>query len=307
MKEYPLYKKISCNSGKEVFNYLLSSLKDSIKGWDYFVNWEKALGNVREIEIDLNILNYLIGKENIIDEFKRLLIEYPRTYRLIPILIACRECDFNILNPKEGKIFNYEYYDFKKSSKLSIGDVNKAAEFANNSGILNLFKSKTIKNVVDYVFGVEVGLDSNGRKNRSGTSMENLIERFIKCLCEQYGFEYLIQATSSRINEKWGIHVTVDKSERRFDFAVNNNISLYLIETNYYGGGGSKLKATAGEYKSLFDLISKDNHKFIWTTDGQGWHTAARPLEETFNHIDYILNLDMIEKGLLEDIIIGNL
>lgn len=137
--------------------------------------------------------------------------------------------------------------------------------------------------------------------------MENLVEKFIKSLCGRHDYSYIKQATSKRIMDEWGIKVTVDKSERRFDFAINNNQSLYLVEVNYYGGGGSKLKATAGEYKALYDFIKKDNHKFIWVTDGLGWNTAARPLEETFNHIDYIINLDMIEKGLFEDIIINNL
>jgi len=299
--------KIGCKSSDEVFKFLLSTLKDSIRGWDYFVNWGKALGNVREIEIDLNIINYLIGKQNIKEEFKGLLKKHPSIYKLIPVLIASRDKDFNILNPKGTSIFNYDSFSFKDKAKLSDGEIEKAAAFAEKVGILKLFENKTIKNVVDYVLGVEVGLDSNGRKNRSGVSMEGLVELFLKDLCDKHGYEYILQATASRIHEKWGLHVTVDKSERRFDFAVNNGQGLYLIETNYYSGGGSKLKATAGEYKALYDYIKKDNNRFIWTTDGEGWHTASRPLEETFNHIDYILNLNMIQKGLLEDIIVNNL
>ncbi len=308
MKENSIFaEKINCNTPDDVFKYLLSTLKDSIKGWDYFVNWSKAIGNIKDIEIELNILNYLVGKENIELEFKYLLGKHPQVYKLLPILIACREKSFNILNPQENKIFNYENFEFKKKNNVSDKEINKAVEFASNVGLLELFSNKTIKNVVDYVFGIEVGLDSNGRKNRSGTSMETLVELFINNLCVKHSFKYLTQATSTKIAQEWGINVTVDKSERRFDFAVNNGLSLYLIETNFYGGGGSKLKATAGEYKALYDFIKQDNHKFIWTTDGKGWDTAARPLEETFNHIDYILNLDMIEKSILEDIIVKNL
>lgn len=308
MKETKLFKeKLGLDTPEQVFKYLLSSLKESIKGWDYFVNWEKAISNIREVEIDLNLLNYLIGKENVREEFSYLLKEYPRLIKRIPILIACRDNNFSILNFQEDKGFEYEHFDFKGKKELGAKEIDDAVDFADNSGILSLFKDKTIKNVVDYVLGIEVGLDSNGRKNRSGSSMERLAEKFILSLCERHGYSYIKQATSKRIMDEWRINVTVDKSERRFDFAINNNQSLYLIEVNYYGGGGSKLKATAGEYKALYDFIKSDNHKFIWVTDGLGWHTAARPLEETFNHVDYIVNLDLIEKGLFEDIITNNL
>ena len=308
MKETKLFKeKLGLDTSEQIFKYLLSSLKESIKGWDYFVNWDKAISNIREIEIDLNLLNYLIGKENVREDFAHLLSEYPRIVKLIPILIACRDKSFSILNFQDDKGFEFEHFDFKGKKELSAKEIDDAVDFVDNAGVLSLFKDKTIKNVVDYVLGIEVGLDSNGRKNRSGTSMERLVEKFILSLCERHSYSYIKQATSKRIMDDWGIKVTVDKSERRFDFAINNNQSLYLIEVNYYGGGGSKLKATAGEYKALYDFIKNDNHKFIWVTDGLGWNTAARPLEETFNHIDYIVNLDLIEKGLFEEIITNNL
>ena len=99
----------------------------------------------------------------------------------------------------------------------------------------------------------------------------------------------------------------VDKSSRRYDFAVHNGQSLYLIETNFYGGGGSKLKATAGEYKALQDYLRKSGHTFIWITDGLGWKTTIRPLEEAFNHIDFVLNLAFVESGVLEHIIKENI
>ena len=108
---------------------------------------------------------------------------------------------------------------------------------------------------------------------------------------------------ASEIKRSWGIDVQVDKSSRRFDFAVRKEQSLYIIETNFYGGGGSKLKATAGEYKSLFDFLSAQSIKFIWITDGLGWKTTLRPLEEAFNHIEYTLNLKMVASGLFEEII----
>lgn len=189
------------------------------------------------------------------------------------------------------------------SNNLSDSDIENAVEFMKETKVLQLFSNKTIKNLVDYVFGVEVGLDSNGRKNRSGHAMEDIVEKFVSKVCREKKYSYLKEATPSVIKSEWGYGVTVDKSARRFDFAINTGKNLYLIETNYYGGGGSKLKATAGEYKALYDITSKDGHTFIWITDGKGWLTANRPLEETFYHNEYIFNLTMLENGILNEIV----
>lgn len=197
----------------------------------------------------------------------------------------------------------HEHFSFENPQSMTANRVEKIIVFLKQTGIWNLFKNRTIKNLPDYVLGIEVGLDSNGRKNRSGTNMENIVENFLIEICRKNNYELILQATSSKIQKEWNITVKVDKTSRRFDFVIQNKNMLYFIETNFYGGGGSKLKATAGEYKSVFDFISSQNFKFIWITDGLGWKSALRPLEETFNHIDYILNLKMISQGLLSEII----
>ena len=308
MKYSSIFKKrIGCNNEKEVFAYLINNLNDSIRYWDYFVNWKKVIGNTKDLEVDLNILNYLIGKENIEKEFGYLLKKHPQVVRLIPVLLACREHKFKILTDLSEGNLKYEDFSFEEKRNLSDAEISKAVRFAKKSGLLKIFKDKTVKNVVDYTIGIEVGLDSNGRKNRCGTAMEKVTENFVKEICSSHGFNYIKEATAEKVLEQWGLKLRVDKSSRRFDFAVYNGKSLYLIETNYYGGGGSKLKSTAGEYKALYDFLTKDGHKFIWITDGLGWESTSRPLEETFNHIEYLLNLKMLTNGLLEDIIVNNL
>lgn len=153
--------------------------------------------------------------------------------------------------------------------------------------------------MVDYIIGVEAGLDSNGRKNRSGHVMENIVEVFIKDVCEKNKFRYLKEADSEKIKAELGYDVPVDKSSRRYDFVIDNGKELFIIETNFYGGGGSKLKSTAGEYRNLFDILN-GQYKFLWITDGMGWKATVNPLWETFVHNDYLFNLTMLEKGILE-------
>lgn len=308
MKYSSIFKnRIGCKDERETFFYLINNLNDSIRYWDYFVNWEKVFGNTRDLEVDLNILNYLIGKNDIENEFSYLLKKHPQIVSLIPVLLACRESQFKILTDLSNGNLKYEDFSFKNKKSLSETEISKAVCFAKKTGLLKIFENKVIKNVVDYTVGIEVGLDSNGRKNRGGTAMETVVETFIANICKSQGFSYLKQATSEKVFTKWKLKLSMDKSSRRFDFAVYNGKKLYLIEANYYGGGGSKLKATAGEYKALYDFISKDDHKFIWVTDGLGWKTTSRPLEETFNHIEYLLNLKMLTVGLLEDIITSGL
>lgn len=152
------------------------------------------------------------------------------------------------------------------------------------------------------MIGVEAGLDSDGRKNRGGHAMEDIVEAFIADLCNKKKYRYLKEANSEKIKQEFGYDVPVDKSSRRYDFVIDNGKELYIVETNFYGGGGSKLKSTAGEYRNLFDVLS-GKYKFIWITDGHGWKTTARPLRETFDHNDYLFNLTMLEKGILEFLI----
>jgi type II restriction enzyme len=294
---------IGCDTADAAFDYFKSTLNKSNTGWDYFVNWGKVYGNVREIEIDLNTLNYLVGKEDIEKAFKELLRRQGSLVRLIPILLACRENNFTILTNHAGGEFQYETFNFKNKQSLTDDEIDRVYKFALNTGLLAIFQNKTIKSIPDYAFGVEVGLDSNGRKNRGGTTMERIVEDILQAICTRMGIDCMPQATAARVRAEWGIDLRVDKSSRRFDFAVRKSKKLCLIETNYYGGGGSKLKATAGEYKFPHDFLSADGHAFVWVTDGTGWNSTLRPLEETFHHIDYTLNLKMICMGLLEAVL----
>jgi type II restriction enzyme len=156
-----------------------------------------------------------------------------------------------------------------------------------------------VKNLVDYSTGVEVGLDSNGRKNRGGTLMESLVEEFVSDTCDKLGYKYLAQANAKKIFETWGVNVKVDKSSRIIDFVINKNGHLFMIECNFYGGGGSKLKSTATEYVEMYQYWTKQGFDFIWITDGAGWKSTLKPLREYFDKADYLLNLEMLKDGIL--------
>lgn len=287
------------------FYELKSTFQDSIFTWDYFTDFEKVKTHIKQVEKELNLLNYLIGKENIEIEFISLLKEYPQVKKALPLLIAVRADKL-----KEMPIItNLQTLEAENKSDIfyaSTLNEKELLEFFRSSGLKDVFENKYIKNLVDYCFGVEVGMDTNARKNRTGDLMEKIVGKYLDGFCQQNpNFTFINQATKVRIKSAFDYDIQIDKNSRRFDFALYNKLDkkLFLIEVNYYSGGGSKLKATAGEYQYLNNFLKAQNLSFIWITDGTGWMTALRPLEETFNHNDFVINLSMLRNGILQEIV----
>ncbi len=290
-------------SDDEIFNFIASTFKDKITTWDYFVDWQKVLSNVAHIETELNILNTLLGKTDLREECINLCIRYPEIIRILPALLALRTYSLDVLVDIQD--FEYKQFDFGKKS-FSLVEIEDFADFMIQSGIGELFSDRRIKNLVDYVTGVEVGLDTNARKNRGGKLMERIVEKFVKEVCIELSIEYMPQATAQKIKQKWDIEIQVDKSSRRIDYAINQNGKLYFIEVNFYGGGGSKLKSTAGEYIEMFRFWTGQGINFIWITDGAGWRSTLNPLREYFDKTDYLLNLELLKEGVLKKILLFN-
>lgn len=245
-------------------------------------------------------MNFLIGKENIKQETISLITEYPNVIKAFPILLAVREKSLEVLI--DTKKFIYKKFNFKQRN-LTENEISELANFLISSGFGEIIQNKKIKNIVDYATGVEVGLDSNGRKNRGGQLMETLVEDFVKKTVETLTIKYMSQATAKKIKEIWNLDIKVDKSKRIIDFAINKDGKLYFIETNFYGGGGSKLKSTATEYVKMNEYWNKQGIKFIWITDGAGWRSTLKPLREYFDKAEYLLNLEMLQKNILTKII----
>ena len=304
MKITPKISKSGISSYEQGFEDFYRTLRPSLKLWDFFVNWDKVFRNTKQIEIYLNIWNYLLGKPNFDAEFKSLLKQHPEIVKAIPSLIVrdgSASQTFHIIEDISDLTQPDNLFDFSKPAKTE-ADIEKALAFVRNTGLVKLFSKDGVKNLVDYAIGVEAGLDSNGRKNRSGTSMESVVEAYLSDFTKNSKLKFIPQATPKKIKELWGFNVPVDKSSRSFDFAISNGIQLVLLEVNFYGGGGSKLKATAGEYKGLHDLLNLPNVKFVWITDGEGWTTTKLPLKSAYEHIDYVWNLNWLSRGYLEDL-----
>ncbi|MDY4760685.1 type II restriction endonuclease [Streptococcus thoraltensis] len=291
-------------SSDERLRVFLSTLSVTNRTPEYYVNWVKVERETKKYELELNTLNYLIGKEEIYRESLMLFTKQPDLLKAIPSLIASRDAILNILTIDENDEMSFEQLNFATIDSTRISEY---VDFIDQAGLLDFLQNKANRSLVDYVYGVEAGLDSNARKNRSGTTMEGILERHVAKIAQEHGLEWKAQATSQYIKLHWNIDVPVDKSARRFDIAIysKEQNKVWLIETNYYGGGGSKLKAVAGEFTELSQFVtsSNDNVEFVWVTDGQGWKTAHLPLSEAFGYITNVFNLNMLKGNFLSELL----
>ena len=277
------------------FEEWLGTFRKSISDYKYYVDFEKIYANVEGCKIELNILNSLIGSKDIKAEFKQILAKYPETLKCIPLLLAVRTKEIYAIDD-EGEFI----YSFKKMNY----SVDQYCIFMEKTGLFDLLRNHIINNLFDYATGVETGMDSNGRKNRGGHLMEDLVESFISKLGLQKGKEYFKEMYIHEITEKWGIDLSAisnqGRMEKRFDFVVKTPKMIYVIETNCYTSGGSKLNETARSYKALAQEIETiSGVTFVWFTDGQGWLSARHNLEETFDVMDNVYNIADMQNGIM--------
>ena len=278
---------------KRDFDKWLSKFKKSISNYTYYVDFEKIYKNVDKVKVELNILNSLIGSKNIEKEFEQILLKYPETLECIPLLLAVRSREIFVKDEINEYLFKFD---------KMVYSVKDYIRFMNESGLFDLLQNHIINNLYDYVLGIEVGLDSNGRKNRGGHLMEDLVESYIK----KAGIkEYYKEMYLNEIEEKWNLDLSAmsgdNVSTKRFDFVIKTDKQVYVIETNFYSSGGSKLNETARSYKMLAEESQKvKGVTFIWFTDGLGWLGAKKNLEETFNVLKTIYNINDLENGILE-------
>ncbi|MDU5308734.1 MAG: type II restriction endonuclease, partial [Varibaculum cambriense] len=282
----------------------VSGFRSSIADYGFYINFDKVYRNVDDIKVELNILNSLIGSHNIEEEFRCILSKYPEILKCIPILLAVRASEIYCQDDRGGILFNFNP---KKLSVSTEDDLDKYVYFMKKTGLFNLLREHIINNLVDYVMGVETGLDSNGRKNRGGHLMEDLVEQFIIKAGFVKGINYFKEMYIFDITEKWGIDLFAisnqGTTEKRFDFVIKTANMVYVIETNFYSGGGSKLNETARSYKTLaLESNTIDGLTFVWFTDGKGWNSAKNNLKETFDVMEHIYNIKDLENNIISEV-----
>ena len=285
---------------KRDFDEWLAGFRETIADYKYYVDFGKVYNNVESIRIELNILNSLIGIKDIETEFERIVTKYPEVLKCIPILLAKRESEIKAMDA-DGEFC----YNFRKLSY----PLEQYKVFMRKTGLFDLMENHIIHNLIDYVTGVETGLDSNGRKNRGGHLMEDLVESYLVKAGLVKGETYFKEMYIHEIEDKWNVDLSSisnnGQAEKRFDFVVKGADKIYGIETNFYSSQGSKLNETARSYKTI-TLETKDlpYFEFVWFTDGKGWNTAKRNLKETFDVLENLYNIKDLESGVVERVLI---
>lgn len=274
------------------FSVWINTMTDSINSYDYYVNFDKVISNVKKYKRELALMNSLVGEQEIEKEFRLLIDEYPKVLQCVPILLAVRKTQIHAEDENGSYNFNF------KKMNYSIDDY---IMFCNKTGLFDMIKNHLIGNILDYVSGVEVGLDSNGRKNRGGHQMEETVEKYIK----RTGAEYHKEMFLPVVEQLYGVDLSCfsdnGTSNKRWDFVViGADKIVYLLEVNFYGSGGSKLNETARSYE-LLALKSRKaiGAKFVWITDGK-WHSARHNLEATFNVLPDLYNISDLRNGVFD-------
>lgn len=283
---------------KRNFKEWFADFTNTIATYEYYTDFNVVYRNIDKIKVELNILNSLIGSKNIENEFDALFKKYPEIRKCLPLLIAVREKEIKVID--EGEKLKYNF--------TNINDIELLKRFMRKTGLFDLISNHLVNNLVDYATGVEVGLGSNGRKNRGGHLMEDVLQGFI----EKEGFvlnqTYFKEMYLKDIESKWDIDLSalsnLGKVAKRFDYVVKTKNCIYAFETNFYSSTGSKLNETARSYKMLAEESKNiKGFAFVWVTDGLGWVGAKNNLEETFDVMENIYNIKELSEGKLKEIL----
>lgn len=265
---------------KEDFEAFMSQLKETNATLGFYSDFKKIAKNVDDIAISLNMLNFLLGKENLREAVEALWRRDSQVFDVMDILIATRK--------KDKKKFFDENGNFRLIHSL-FQSIDGVMEFLEGTGLADVFQNSEIKDLVDYVFGVETGLDSNARKNRSGEITESLVASILS----KAGIEYQTQVSSYKFTQ---VSEVLGKDQKVFDFVIHTSLKTYLVEVNFYSSGGSKLNEVARSYAEVGPKVNSiEGYEFVWVTDGIGWNAAKNKLEEAFYTIPKIYNLTSLK------------
>ncbi len=285
------------NNSEQISDAFIGSLLSTNRTYDFFVNWDKVKANVEKFKVEIGILGTLTQSKNFDRDLEKILKEYPKTVKVLPLLVAMHDEKFDVLED----INKNQVYCFDCTKNLTPADIKKFIQFVKKSGIQELFK--TIRVLNDYLLGVEVGLDSNARKNRSGSFMENVVEEELRNISKQFkDIEIFPKGKFSKL-EEYGVKVPKELKHRTPDFAIKKGTKLLSMEVNFYSGQGSKPQEIVDAYINRQRELQNSGWQFIWITDGNGWRQGQNQIRKAIEQMDFVLNINFIKRGFLKHIL----
>ena len=302
MANLGFYKKhLNISTVDEICRALSDTLIETNYTYEFFVNWTKVTKNRDAFKYELALLKSLKNCTNPMSDFGDLLKKYPEVIKVIPILLACRDGLLKVLNSIETDL-QYVTFDFSKNS-YDAKEIDDVVKFTKNTGLLDMLCQ--IDSAIDYLLGVEVGLDTNARKNRSGLFLEKMVTETLKELSGRHSdMVFIEQKSFGYVEDKYNVHIPPTLRDRKLDYAVINKGKATNIEVNFYGGTGSKPSEIVSSYINRGEVLASAGWKFVWLTDGMGWKKMQRPFHIGVENMEYVINANLLRKGLLEKIIL---
>ena len=301
MANISVYKKFyKIDTIDELVKKFQETLMVSNKTFSYFVDWDKVKENVKRYDYEINILNYLVGTSDAKTKLKEILKKNPEVLPVMPLIIAVRDFEISIIEDPARPSETLAVFDFNKKNNLSDDEIEKIVTFSVKSGILNLFSDFKIKNLKDYLLGVETGIDTNARKNRSGTAMESLVNPILDKI---KGINIFKQKTFKYLKDKENMDIPPKLLNRKFDYVIISNDKCFNMEVNYYDGQGSKPQEIVDSYTNRKNELTKEGWGFIWLTDGVGWSCGTNQITNAFTDMEFVLNIEFARKGILKEIL----
>lgn len=302
MADIDFYKKhLNLSSVDDICNALSDTLIETNYTYDFFVNWDKVNKNRDAFKYEVALLKSLKNSSSLVNDFRDLITKYPEVIKVIPILLACRDGLIKVINSIETGL-QYKTFDFSKRT-YEAKEIARIVDFTKNTGLLDMLCK--MDSAADYLLGVEVGLDTNARKNRSGTFLEKMVTETLKEMSDRNSdLVFVEQKSFGFVEEKYNIKIPPTLKDNKFDYAVINKGHATNIEVNFYSGTGSKPSEIVKSYKDRNRELISAGWKFVWLTDGMGWKKMQGPLHVGIENIDYVINLKLLRKGLLENILL---
>jgi len=299
-------KRLGTGNLEETLERFHETIVDTNRGYNFFVDWEKVERHIRKYRIEFSILDTLIGSDDFNNDLRNVLRRYPEILPAVPILIAVRDIRLKVIgdfSDADSEIMEYSFIE----RDIAESEIEALVEFFNKTGLKHFFESLSSKSINDYVTGVEVGMDTHARKNRSGNSMELVIKPIIESINLKHDdkFTILFQKNFGYLEKEYGIKVSTSIENRKADFIlINSDKSKVInIEVNFFSGTGSKPQEIVDSYINRQEELKEVGFEFIWITDGYGWKGQKNQIEKGFRKVNYLLNLHFVRKGLLEDIL----
>lgn len=301
MADLTFYKKhLNLSTVDEICKALSDTLIETNYTYEFFVNWSKVTKNRDAFKYEVALLKSLKNSPKAVGDLRNLLTKYPEVIKVIPLLLACRDGILKVLNSIETGL-QYRTFDFSKK-RYDTKEIGEIVDFTKNTGLLDMLCR--MDSATDYLLGVEVGLDTNARKNRSGLFLEIIVKEILEELSSRdLSLFFIKQKSFGYVEDKYNVKIPATLRNRKFDYAIINKGKATNIEVNFYSGTGSKPSEIVSSYINRGELLSSAGWKFVWLTDGQGWNKMKNPLRVGVENIDYVINSHLLRKGLLEQII----